>query len=183
MNDDLADRDARDSPPLAWVDPDGTRFLLRAIAPADFGRVRDFQGELSFGTRYFRFGRGDFRYADEELRRLCAPDPAHREHLIVIAGEPGAQTMAGSARYIVSDDGREGEFAIVVLDRWQGHGLGQRLMRALLERARQRGLQRLHGQILGSNRRMLAFVERLGFKVDPASVAQPIRRVSMALSG
>lgn len=169
--------------PCVWIDPDGTRFLLRGILPADFERARSFLGELSFGTRYFRFGRGDFRYPDDELRRLCSPDPLHREHLVVIAGEPDVQTMVGSARYVVSDDGREGEFTIVVLDGWQRHGLGQRLMRALLARAQQRGLRRLHGQILGSNRRMLDFVERLGFTIDPASRTQPIRRVSVAVGG
>ena len=97
-----------DDLPLAWNDPDGTRFLVRPIAPGDFERVRTFQDELSFGTRYFRFGRGDFRYADEQLRGLCSPDPAQREHLVALAGEEGAeQPMAGSARYIVSDDGQE----------------------------------------------------------------------------
>jgi acetyltransferase len=171
-----------DDLPLAWNDPDGTRFLVRPIAPGDFERVRTFQDELSFGTRYFRFGRGDFRYADEQLRGLCSPDPAQREHLVALAGEDGAeQPMAGSARYIVSDDGQEGEFTIVVLDRWQGHGLGRRLMRALIARARCRGLRRLHGQILGSNRRMLEFVERLGFALEPESRSQPIRRVSLSL--
>ena len=54
-------------------------------------------------------------------------------------------------------------------------------MRALIALARRRGLQRLHGQILGSNRRMLEFVARLGFALEPESRGQPIRRVSLAL--
>lgn len=164
-----------------WTDADGTTFTLRRIAPGDVALAKAFQASLSYGTRYFRYGRGDFAYDEAELATICTPDPQRRDHFVVTVDDGGAQAMAGSARYAVSDDGREGEFAIVVLDRWQHHGLGRRLMSALLVSARRRGLGRLRGRILGSNRRMLAFVERLGFVVDPATRDQAIRGVSIDL--
>lgn len=167
---------------VIWTEPDGTSFTLRRIGPADVERSRVFLASLSYGTRYFRFGRGDFAYDDAELARICTPDPAHREHFVVTVDDDGAQPMAASARYAVSDDGREAEFAIVVLDRWQHHGLGRRLMAALLDSARRGGLRRLRGRVLGSNRRMLAFVERLGFVVDPETRDQAIRSVSIELA-
>jgi GNAT superfamily N-acetyltransferase len=170
-----------DLDPAVWTDADGTTFTLRRIGPDDVERSRVFLASLSFGTRYFRFGRGDFAYDDAELARICTPDPARREHLIVTVDDGDARPMAASARYAVADDGQEGEFAIVVLDRWQHHGLGRRLMSVLLGCARRRGLARLHGHILGTNRRMLAFVERLGFVVDPATRDQAIRSVSIDL--
>lgn len=170
-----------DFAPAVWTAADGTVFTMRRIGPDDAGRARDFQASLSYGTRYFRYGRGDFAYDDAELARICSPDPQRREHLVITAGNGPAQTMAASARYVVDDDGGQGEFAIVVLDRWQHHGLGRRLMLALLGCARRLGLRRLQGRILGTNRRMLAFVERLGFVVEPASREQAIRVVSIDL--
>ena len=172
-----------DFEPAVWTDADGTVFTMRRIGPDDMGRARAFQASLSYGTRYFRYGRGDFTYDDAQLARICSPDPQRREHLVIAVGDGQARQIAASARFVVDDDGGQGEFAIVVLDRWQHHGLGRRLMLALLACARRRGLRRLHGRILGTNRRMLEFVERLGFAVEPASREQAIRVVSIDLDG
>jgi acetyltransferase len=53
-----------------------------------------------------------------------------------------------------------------VADAWQGKGVAGRLMRALIRDARTRGLERMDGFVLGTNARMLAFVRRLGFRVE-----------------
>lgn len=167
--------------PIHWTSRDGAALTMRRIGPDDFDRARTFLQTLSFGSRYFRFGRGRFVYPDEELRRICEPDPSSREHLIVVTRVDGVEVMAGSARYVVASDGRRCEFAVVVLDDWQHHGLGRRLMLALIEVARGHGLETMYGEVLGSNRTMLEFIQRLGFRHAPGSEERQIKTLVLSL--
>lgn len=58
------------------------------------------------------------------------------------------------------------EFFIVIgeVDEW-GQGHGRVAMAWLFEQAKDMGLSRLTGQVLGNNSRALAFYEKLGFRV------------------
>ena len=90
--------------------------------------------------------------------------------------------IVGGARYHVHPD-REGcEFAITVIDDWQGTGLASRLMRELIQAARRRGLRRMEGFVLAGNTRMLALARRLGFsmRTDPSDAA--VKIVSLDLT-
>lgn len=167
--------------PLEWTAADGTPMALRRIGPADLEASRRFIRSLSYGTRYFRFGRGNFEYTDEELGRLCEPDFGEREHLVVLATREGTAEMAASARYVVAPDGEHCEFAIVVLDAWQHHGLGRLLLERLIESARRRGLKSMHCRILGTNARMIEFVRQMGFRSDEPGDGGSVKTVSMSL--
>lgn len=167
--------------PRSLVTRDGRTVTLRPIAPADFELAKTFTRSLSRGTRYLRFGRHDFVYDDADLRRICEPDPALRDQVVAVIQYEGAETMIGSARYVVQDGGQGCEFAVVVLDGWSGLGLGRELMAALIDRARQRGLKTMVGQVLGSNAGMLEFANRLGFRLDEASRAEQIKWVRLDL--
>jgi acetyltransferase len=80
------------------------------------------------------------------------------------------------ARYVVAPDNASCEFAIVVADAWQQRGVGTRLMEALMDAARRRGLTTIFGEVLASNHKMLALVRRLGFRVvSPASDPRVVR--------
>jgi acetyltransferase len=72
------------------------------------------------------------------------------------------ETLLGVARY-VRDDNQAAEFALVVADSWQGRGIGTRLMAKLIDAARRRGVKRLYGEILATNRPMLGLATKLGF--------------------
>lgn len=78
----------------------------------------------------------------------------------------GGETLIGVARYVLDKSNESAEFAIVVADAWQGRGIGKRLLAKLIEVARQRGVKRLYGEVLGTNRPMLEFVRKLGFKLE-----------------
>lgn len=165
-----------------WEGKGGQLLTLRPIAPADVGIADAFLRNLSFGTRYFRFGRGDFLYSEDELRSICNPDPSRRSHLIVVAQENRAEVMVGSARYEVLDGGPDCEFAIVVMDGWQGHGVGRRLMRALLAHAAHRGLKSMFARVLGTNARMIDFLLRLGFEIDERTSRSSVKVAVKALA-
>ncbi|MEI7443533.1 MAG: GNAT family N-acetyltransferase [Burkholderiales bacterium] len=172
--------DRNDAPllPRTWAAPDGARIVLRRIGPADFDASRTFLSSLSYGTRYFRFGRGRFEYTDDELRALCEPDRTRRDQVVALAPDSGR--MLGSARYVRADgDAACGDFAIVVADDWSGRGLGRALLAALIDAGREAGLRELRGRILGTNADMLGFVARMGFTLD--AEGGPLRTATLTL--
>ena len=69
------------------------------------------------------------------------------------------------ARYSANPDGKSCEFAVVVSDAMQGRGIGTRLMRALMDEARDRGLTLMEGTVLVENSGMQQLMQSLGFSM------------------
>ena len=59
---------------------------------------------------------------------------------------------------------RAAEFAVIVSDVHQGHGLGQYLMERLIAVARERSVGQLVGSVLRDNVAMLTLAKELGFR-------------------
>jgi len=76
------------------------------------------------------------------------------------------ETLLGVARYVRDKDNQAAEFALVVADSWHGRGIGTRLMAKLIDAARRRGVKRLYGEILATNRPMLGLATKLGFTLE-----------------
>lgn len=70
-----------------------------------------------------------------------------------------------------------GRLGIGLLPGYRGQGLGERLMIAAIELARDRGLERIELEVFGSNTRAIALYERLGF------VHEGIRRGAWKIDG
>src|SRR6185312_10347425 len=75
----------------------------------------------------------------------------------------GHETEVASSRYVQEADGETCEFALVVHDAWQGHGLGRLMMQAIIDHARSRGLLRMRGDVLFENHKMMRLMKRMGF--------------------
>ena len=58
------------------------------------------------------------------------------------------------------------EFAVLISDEFQGHGLGTELLKRLIEIARADGLDRVTADILGENRQMIEICKLLGFRLE-----------------
>jgi acetyltransferase len=84
-------------------------------------------------------------------------------------------------RYIVNPDGMSAEFALVVDDAWQNKGIGSRLLSALIETARERGVKTLVGGILARNSRMLDLAKSIGFASQSAPDEEGIVTVTKTL--
>jgi len=138
---------------------DGGSYLIRPIRPEDADQLKTLMLELSEESRYFRFISYARELSPKQLARYTQID-YHREMALV--AETQGRVVAVS-RYMLNPDSASGEFALVVADDWHGRGLGARLMTALMETAREQGLKKLEGFVLGENQRMLALMTRLGF--------------------
>ena len=173
---------AMTDPRDTWTLDDGTALRLRPIRPGDAPIEQAFVRELSPESRFFRF-MGEMReLSPEMLRHLTTPDPATELALIVTTVADGRERELAVGRFAHNPDGESCEFAIVVADAWQGKGIGKRLMQALIEAARTRGLQRFEGYVLASNYHMLDFVRALGFSVHSSVTDPTVKLVSLSLA-
>jgi len=167
--------------PAVWTLRDGTVLTLRHICAEDIELMVSFVRGLSFGARYFRFGHGDIEFTEEEVRRACTPDPDECVHLLVVQNIDSRDTVVASARIVFDAGGADCEIAIAVADAWQKRGIGVRLVRALSEYARRRGLKTMVGKILASNRGMLEFMRKCGFTVNEGGAGSALRIATIAL--
>ena len=172
---------AEEQPAVKWTASDGTVLALRNLRETDVDFLARFVKELSFGTRYFRFGRGDIEFNQEEIREVCTPNPDERIHLLVLKIEDGAETIIGSGRIVFERGSAIGEIEIAVTDAWQRRRIGKRLIEALLERAKSEGIAEVHGRILASNRRMLEFMRRRGFTISNSAEGAALKIAKICL--
>ena len=142
---------------------DGTPLTIRPIRPEDADGEASFVRELSEEAKRFRFMGAVSELSPEMLVRFTQIDYRREMALVAIVDDPSGPKQVGVARYIINPDRQSCEFAIVVSDEIQHQGLGTRLMKALMDAARDHGLTRIEGTVLKENNRMLALIKELGF--------------------
>ncbi len=160
---------------------DGTDIVIRPIRPEDAEIEAKFVRELSRETKYFRFMNTFQELSQEMLVRFTQIDYHNEMALIAVKPADGAEEQIGVARYATNLDKKSCEFALVVSDRWQSKGIAHRLMRNLMEVARDRDLERMDGQVLSNNFKMLELMESLNFKISNCSDDSSIKLVEVQL--
>ncbi len=163
-----------------WQLPNGTEVVIRPIRPEDAEIEKAFVENLSEESRYFRFMQKLEKLTPLMLARFTQIDYDREMALVAVVDDGSdAAEMLGVARYVTNPDKASCEFALTVSDEHQRQGIGQQLMRRLMAVARDRGIDIMEGEVLATNRKMLALTERLGFRVarggDDMSVVQ-VRR-------
>ena len=142
---------------------DGSQVTLRAIREDDRQMLQAALRALSSESRYSRFMSAVRELSPAMLDRATSPE-AHREfQLVAVVGSGSDEAIVAGTRYCPSADTTVCEFAIAVVDAWQGRGLASQLLQALMQAARARGFEGMEGYILASNARMLKLARRLGF--------------------
>jgi acetyltransferase len=146
-----------------WTLADGTKLMLRHIAPTDADREQAFVHGLSAHSSYLRFHGTIKDLSKKDLKKFTEPDSRDAVALIVLhSGESGEEEI-GVARYVIDPDRANCEFAIVVADAWQKRGIGTRLMNALISHLQVSGVKQISGSVLKSNSAMLKFIKQMGF--------------------
>ena len=148
-----------------WTMRDGTDIFIRPIKPEDAQLLVDLFHSLSRESIYFRFFSPLKSLSHEMLVRLTQIDYYRNVALVVIDEARERGRMLGGVRLMSDPDGREAEFAVVVGDRWQGKGLGTKLLEHIISIAKERGIRHLWGLVLAENTTMLSLVRRLGFAI------------------
>jgi len=164
-----------------WQLPDGQVVTLRPIRPEDAAIEQEFVKSLSDESRYFRFMNTLRELTPMMLVRFTQIDYEREMAFIAVIEEGGREFEIGVARYITNPDGDTCEFALVVTDHWQRHGLGRRLMELLIEVARSRGLSAMVGHVLANNKSMLELCSDLGFVIAESPDEPTQRRATLTL--
>jgi acetyltransferase len=161
---------------------DGTDIVIRPIRAEDADMEQSFVRKLSPEAKYFRFMNALQELSREMLVRLTQIDYYNEMALIAVKPSSVGEEQIGVARYTTNLDLKSCEFALVVADEWQGHGIGYQLMQKLMEIARDRGLERMEGQVLANNTRMLNLMRSLNFRVDSDPEDVAIKRVEIGFN-
>ncbi len=149
-----------------WRFEDGTEILIRPIRPEDEPSIARFHARLSERSvyqRYFHLMNLDQRVAHDRLVRVCFGD---YDREIALVAELGGEILAVgrvSKAHLVN----EAELAVLIVDEYQGHGLGTQLWNQLLEIAGFEKLDRVTAEILAGNRQMLEVCRQFGFHLEP----------------
>jgi acetyltransferase len=143
----------------------GEEALLRPIKPEDEPMEAEMFTRLSKQTQHFRF----FGYVPEVthdlLTRFTQIDYDREIAIIAEIDEDGKKNMAGVVRLVEDANNNTAEFAIVVADKWQGQGLGNKFTDYILEIARKKELVKVYANVLKANTVMVHMFKKRGFKL------------------
>ncbi|MEO6154101.1 MAG: GNAT family N-acetyltransferase [Thermomonas sp.] len=156
----------------------GREVLVRPIRPEDAVPLRAGFALLQPEEVRQRFLYPMKEMSAEQAQRLTRPNTRREFALVVAEPQPPGEALIGAvARISVDDDGRAGEFAILVSHYINGMGLGRHLMRRLVRWAKGRKLDRVYGQVLESNLPMQALAASLDFRREPGDSPGLVRMV------
>jgi len=138
---------------------DGSEVLIRQVRAEDKPLFVAGWAELSDETVYRRFLQPGDVLSVDELALFTELDHVDHEAIGALANGRGV----GVARY-VRDAARPhvAEAAVVVVDAWQGRGLGGRLLRRLCARAIENRIRIFTATLLASNEAILSLLASLG---------------------
>lgn len=147
---------------------DGSEVAITRVTPADAPLLLDAFERLSEESRRLRFLGPKASLTAAELRYLTEIDGHNHEALTAIDPATGRGVAIG--RWVRDvDHPARAEVAITVADDWQRRGLGKIVLRRLVDRAREEGVQTFTALVSMDNRGMRTLLERL----DGSATVEP----------
>jgi len=144
---------------------DGCRVEIRALRPDDRADLIAAVGRTSDRSLYRRFFGLKRSFTDQEAAYFMNVDFVNHVALVALIDEEGRSVIAGGGRYIVVQPG-QAEVAFVVVDEYQGRGIGGALMRHLTSIACAAGLRTFIAEVLPENTPMLQLFKTSGLPLS-----------------
>jgi acetyltransferase len=151
-----------------WRLKDGSEVILRPIRPEDEPMELEFIKGLSTETSRYRFFQIIKDLPHDALVRFCNIDYDREMAFIAETTDTDSDRIPhrieiGVSRLILDPNEKHGEFAVVIADKFQGKGLGTKLVDMLIEVARDKEVESIYGVIMSGNMAMIRLCEKLGF--------------------
>ncbi|WP_341896349.1 bifunctional acetate--CoA ligase family protein/GNAT family N-acetyltransferase [Ferrovibrio terrae] len=166
----------------------GESVLLRPVRPEDEPAHEDFLQRVSAEDFRLRFFSPMRQLPHSEMARFTQID--YEREMAFIATRPnpadadGPAETLGVVRAITDPDNLRAEFAVLVRTDMKGQGLGELLMRKIIDYCRQRGTREIVGDILRENQAMRTLAAELGFqRVGSGSTGSDVVEVRLPLQG
>jgi RimJ/RimL family protein N-acetyltransferase len=140
--------------------PSGYDVPFRIVEPEDAPALQRFLGRCSERTIYLRFFGSLDEFPEEKAQYFSHVDSV--DHFAFVALDPDDQDeIISIVRYDREPGQERAEYAAIVEDSWQNHGLGIALTRRLIDVAWDNGVQYFYAMVMGENRRMLELLRHL----------------------
>ena len=145
----------------------GYRFRVRPVRPEDEAIFRDFLERVDPDDLRQRFFAPIKQFSHAFIAKLAQIDYARS--MVLVALEEQTGELIGTVRLHADPDNDSAEYAVFIRSDMQGRGLGQTMMRLIIDYGREQHIKRIYGQVLNENHRMIALARDLGFQVgiDP----------------
>jgi acetyltransferase len=165
-----------------WTSKKGEPFTIRPIRPEDEPMMVTYHESISDQSVYLRYlhpMKLIDRVKHERLGRICHCD-YDREMTMVAEGvnpttkEPG---IFGVARLSKIHGHKAARFTVLVVDSFQGHGIGSELLRRMIQIAHSEKLEQIVSILTSDNAAMKNIIEKQGFELMPDSDGKMIRAV------
>jgi acetyltransferase len=163
----------------SWTMKDGNSVTIRPIRPEDEPLMVKFHETLSDHSVYLRYFCTlslSRRVAHERLLRICFGDYDREMALVAERTDPltGERRIMAVGRLNKLHSRNEAEVAVLVSDQYQKLGLGNELLRRVLQIARDEKLSQVSAEMLPDNIGMQIIMKRFGFRIrtgeDPSSL-------------
>jgi len=141
---------------------DGRAVWFGPVTPAARDVIVRALARLSPESSRRRFFTVRYQLSDRELDALTILDGLNRYAVgATVRGDDGVVEGVGVARYVrTTADPQVAEVAFLVVDAFQGQGVGKALLARLAEAAVERGIRRFEGIVLPDNTPVLGLLTR-----------------------
>ena len=140
--------------------PSGYEVPFRIVRSNDASALQRFLGRCSERTIYLRFFGSLEELSEEKARYFAHVDGV--DHFAFVALDPDNQDeIIAIVRYDREPREEHAEYAAIVQDSWQDHGIGIALTRLLVDIAWVNGVRYFYALVMGKNKRMLELLRHL----------------------
>ncbi|CAN5296012.1 GNAT family N-acetyltransferase [soil metagenome] len=144
---------------------DGIDVTIRPIRPEDALSEQEFIGCLLPETTYQRFMGHLTQLTPEMLMGITQIDYDRDMTLIAVCHDIKDEII-GLAQYYLNPDRESCEVGLVIADKWQGRGIGTKLLSSLIEITKERGIRTMKGVVQTNNKIMLELLHEFGFIIS-----------------
>jgi acetyltransferase len=132
----------------------------RGVGTEDACALQRFLGRCSERTIYLRFFGSLDEFSEEKAQYFASVDG--KDHFGLVALDPDDQSeIIALVRYDREPGQERAEYAAIVEDGWQDHGIGIALTRELIAVAQDNGVRYFYAMVKGKNTRMLELLRHL----------------------
>jgi RimJ/RimL family protein N-acetyltransferase len=144
---------------------DGHRVEIRALRPADRSALETAVDRTSPLSLYRRFFAVRTVFTEEQANYFVDVDFKTHVALVAVVDDGTEPTIAGGGRYVlVAND--KAEIAFMIIDAYQGRGIGGMLLRHLVAIAKNAGIRQFVAEVLPENAPMLKLFEKSGLHIN-----------------
>ncbi|HWW49082.1 MAG TPA: GNAT family N-acetyltransferase [Xanthobacteraceae bacterium] len=158
---------------VAEVLRDGGHIEIRALRHDDREGLIAAIARTSNESLYHRFFGPKHFFSEKEISFFLDVDFVNHVALVAVADEDGRPAIVGGARYIVVGPA-QAEVSFMVIDSYQGRGIGTLLLRHLAGIARGAGIKEFVAEVMPDNVSMLGVFRHSGMrestKLQPGDV-------------